>query len=99
MCKKKRSFYGVPFNQSGLLNHIWQPLLEKAGNQVSDIPGTWNARYNFFKGVQKILRAQGERKIYGMGFTLSSAGNDMNNQFNCALITYGGQKVVSSDGK
>ena len=57
--QKKRSFYGVPFNQSGLLNHIWRPLLEKAGNQVSDIPETWNARYDFFKGVQKIIARTG----------------------------------------
>jgi multiple sugar transport system substrate-binding protein len=66
---------------------------------VDDIPQTWNARYDFFKEVQKTLRAKGERKIYGIGFTLSSAGNDTNNQFNCALITYGGQNVITSDGR
>jgi hypothetical protein len=30
---------------------------------------------------------------------LSSAGNDTNNQFNGALITYGGHNVATSDGE
>jgi multiple sugar transport system substrate-binding protein len=39
------------------------------------------------------------RNIYGVGFTLSSTGNDTNNQFNSALITYGGQDIVTKDGR
>ncbi|HUN98963.1 MAG TPA: ABC transporter substrate-binding protein [Bradyrhizobium sp.] len=96
---RNRSFYGVPYNQAGLLNHIWRPLVEKAGRRIDEIPNTWDARYDFFKGLQKPLRALGMRKIYGVGFTLSSTGNDTNNQFNSALITYGGQDIVTKDGR
>jgi multiple sugar transport system substrate-binding protein len=96
---KKRSFYGVPYNQAGLMNHIWRPLVEKAGHKVEDIPPNWDARYDFFKGVQKELRAKGERKVYGMGFTVSSVGVDTNNQFVAFLFTYGGRDIISKDGK
>jgi multiple sugar transport system substrate-binding protein len=96
---KRRSFYSVPYNQAGLLNHIWRSLIEKASHEVTDIPKTWDARYDFFKGLQKPLRDLGLRKIYGVGFTLSSTGNDTNNQFNSALITYGGQDIVTKDGR
>jgi hypothetical protein len=35
------------------MNHTWRSLLEKAGYQISDIPKTWDAYYDFFKDVQK----------------------------------------------
>jgi hypothetical protein len=38
------------------LNHVWRPLVEKAGYKIEDIPKTWDAFYDFFKGVQKKLR-------------------------------------------
>jgi multiple sugar transport system substrate-binding protein len=97
--ERRRSFYGVPYNQAGLLNHIWKSLVEKAGRKIDDIPNTWDARYDFFKSLQQPLRALGIRKIYGVGFTLSSTGKDTNNQFNSALITYGGQGIVTKDGR
>jgi len=56
---KKRSYYGVPFTMDVLPNHIWKPLVEKAGYKIEDIPKTWDAFYDFFKEVQKKLRAQG----------------------------------------
>jgi hypothetical protein len=43
---KRRSFYGVPYLQASLLNHIWRPLVEKAGANAEDIPKTWDARYD-----------------------------------------------------
>ena len=39
--EKKRSFYGVPYTVGASMNHIWRPLVEKAGYQMSDIPKTW----------------------------------------------------------
>jgi multiple sugar transport system substrate-binding protein len=96
---KKRSFYGVPYNQAVLPNHIWRSLIEKAGYKVEDIPKTWDAYYDFFKDVQKRLRAQGERKVYGLGFQVTTNGNDPNNVFNYFLIAYGGQGLVTKDGK
>ena len=56
---KKRSIYGVPYTIDVFTNHIWRPLVEKAGYKIDDIPKTWDAFYDFFKEVQKKLRAQG----------------------------------------
>jgi multiple sugar transport system substrate-binding protein len=80
-------------------NHIWRPLVEKAGYTMEDLPRTWDAFYDFFKEVQKKLRAQGERKVYGLGFQMNTTGNDSNALFDYFLIAYGGQSIVSKDGK
>jgi multiple sugar transport system substrate-binding protein len=97
--EKKRAYYGVPYTTAGLPNHIWRPLVEKAGYKIEDIPKTWDAYYDFFKEVQKKLRAQGERKVYGLGFQVTTNGNDPNNTFNYFLIAYGGKDIVTKDGK
>src|ERR1700737_2633325 len=97
--EKKRSFYGAPFTTATLPNHVWRSLVEKAGYKMEDLPKTWDAFYDFFKEVQKKLRAQGERKVYGMGFQLNTTGNDSNLLFDYFLIAYGGQGIVSQDGK
>src|ERR1700716_4046240 len=97
--EKKRSFYGVPYTVGALTNHIWRPRIEKAGYTLEDIPKTWDAFYDFFKEVQKKLRAQGERKVYALGFQLNTTGNDSNALFNYFLIANGGQDIVTTDGK
>jgi len=97
--EKKRSFYGVPLTMDVLPNHIWQPLVEKAGYKMEDIPKTWDAFYDFFKEVQKKLRAQGVRNVYGLGLNVTTNGGDPNNVFNYFLIAYGGQDIVTKDGK
>ena len=56
---KRRGYYGVPYTTAALPNHIWRSLVEKAGYKIEDIPKTWDAFYDFFKDVQKGLRAQG----------------------------------------
>jgi multiple sugar transport system substrate-binding protein len=96
---KKRSYYGVPYTTATFLHHLWRPLVEKAGYKVEDLPKTWDAYYDFFKDVQKKLRAQGTRNVYGIGFQLNATGNDSNNLFNYFLIAYGGQNIVTPDGK
>ena len=96
---KKRSFYGVPYSQAVLPNHVWRSLVEKAGYKIEDIPKTWDAYYDFFKEVQKRLREKGERKVYGLGFQVTTNGNDPNNVFNYFLVAYGGHGLVSKDGK
>jgi multiple sugar transport system substrate-binding protein len=97
--EKKRSFYGAPDITAALPNHIWRPLVEKAGYKIEDIPKTWDAYYDFFKDVQKKLRAQGVRNVYGLGLNVTTNGNDPNNVFNYFLIAYGGQDIVTKDGK
>src|SRR5712675_1979607 len=97
--EKKRSFYGVPYTTATLPNHVWRPLVEKAGFKMDDIPKTWDAYYDFFKEVQKKLKAQGARNVYGLGLNVTTNGNDPNNVFNYFLIAYGGQDIVTTDGK
>jgi len=97
--EKKRSIYGVPYTVGASMNHIWRPLVEKAGYQMSDLPKTWDAFYDFFKEVQKKLRAQGMRHVYGLGFQLATIGGDCNARANDFLIAYGGQDIVTKDGK
>jgi len=97
--KKRRSVYGVPYTVGALTNHIWRPLVEKAGYTLEDLPKTWDDFYDFFKEVQKKLRAQGMRNIYALGFQLNATGNDSNALFNYFLIAYGGQDIVTKDGK
>ena len=96
---KKRSFYGVPFDQGTLPNHVWRPLVEKAGYKMADIPKTWDAYYDFFKDVQKKLREQRVRNVYGLGLNVTTNGNDPNNVFAYFLSAYGGRDIVTQDGK
>src|SRR5438552_10767195 len=97
--EKRRSYYGAPYTLAARPNHIWRPLVEKAGYNMEDLPKTWDAFYDFFKEVQKKLRAQGERKVYGLGFQMNTTGNDCNLLFDDFLLANGGQGVVSKDGK
>jgi len=97
--EKKRSYYGVPYTVGASMNHIWRPLVEKAGYSMEDLPKTWDAYYDFFKDVQKKLRAQGVRNVYGLGFQMNTAGNDTNARANDFLIAYGGGDIVTRDGK
>ena len=96
---KKRSFYGVPDTTAVLPNHVWKPLVEKAGFKIEDIPKTWDAYYDFFKDAQKKLRAQGVRNTYGLGLNVTTNGVDPNNVFNYFVIAYGGKDLVTKDGK
>jgi multiple sugar transport system substrate-binding protein len=96
---KRRSFYGVPYVGGALPNHVWKSLVEKAGYKIEDIPKTWDAYYDFFKDVQKKLRAQGMRNVYGLGFQVTTNGVDPNNLFHYFLIAYGGQDILTADGQ
>jgi multiple sugar transport system substrate-binding protein len=96
---KKRSIYGVPFEAAVVPFHIWRTLVEKAGFKESDIPNTWDAFIDFFIPVQKELKKQGMRHTYATGFVVSTIGNDPTNTFVQFLIAYGGQDIVTPDGK
>jgi multiple sugar transport system substrate-binding protein len=97
--EKKRSFYGVPYTTAVLPNHVWKSLVEKAGYKIEDMPKTWDAYYDFFKDVQKKLREQHVRNVYGLGLQVTTNGVDPNNTFNYFLIAYGGNGIVTKDGK
>ena len=98
--KKERGPYLVPYEQGGWINHVWSSLVKQAGYEMEDIPKTWDAYYNFFKGVQKKLRDQGgrNRRVYGIGFQVTTNGNDPNSFFNYMLAAYGGRNTVDAKG-
>lgn len=96
--KKERAYYLAPYTTAALPNHVWSSLVKKAGYEMEDIPKKWDAFYNFFKDVQKKLRAQGNRRVYGLGFQVTTNGNDPNNVFNYFLSAYGGSGFVDEKG-
>jgi multiple sugar transport system substrate-binding protein len=97
---KRRSYYLVPLSQGTEPFHVWGDLVEKAGFKLSDAPRTWDAFWDFFKPMQKSLRAKGMRMIYAMGPQMTTVGpNDGNGLFVHFMIANGGAEIVTSDGK
>ena len=96
---KKRAYYVLPTKIAAIPFHIWKSLVEKGGGKIADLPKTWDAFMDFFKPVQKGLRAAGMRNVYGMGYQLTANGVDPINTFNAWMIAYGGQGLVTPDGK
>lgn len=97
---KARSYYLAPVKQACAPFHIWGDLVTKAGFKLSDAPKTWDAFWDFFKPVQKELRAKGMRKMYGMGLQITTVGpNDGNGLFAHFMIANGGADIVTRDGK
>src|SRR5438128_12669674 len=66
---------------------------------MKELTRTSAAFYNFVKEVQKKLRTQGERKVYGLGFHMIATTNDCNALFDYFLVAHGGQEIVTKDGK
>jgi multiple sugar transport system substrate-binding protein len=96
---KKRSYYLVPMKSAATPFHIWRPLVEKAGYQISELPKTWDAFIDFFKPIQQKLQAQGLRHTYATGFVVSTVGVDPINTFNSFVTAYGGKDIVTKDGR
>jgi multiple sugar transport system substrate-binding protein len=97
---KKRSYYYVPDRGTVPPFHIWNSLVEKAGYKMSDAPKTWDAFWDFFKPMQKKLREKGMRGLYAMGLQPTTNGPaDGNAMFHHFLCAYGGNGIVSEDGK
>jgi multiple sugar transport system substrate-binding protein len=96
---KKRSYYMIPHRAAVVPFHIWKSLVEKAGYKTADIPKTWDAFLDFFKPMQAKLRAQGIRNIYAYSFQISAVGFDEIFTFDHFNIAYGGQNIVTPDGR
>jgi multiple sugar transport system substrate-binding protein len=96
---KRRSYYGIPWALGVTPFHIWGSLVEKAGYKVADIPDKWDAFIDFFLPMQKKLQAQGMRHTYATGFVVSTNGGDPVNTFNHFLVAYGGEGIVTKDGR
>jgi multiple sugar transport system substrate-binding protein len=97
---KKRSIYYVPVKTAVLPFHIWNSLVEKAGYKMSDAPKTWDAFWDFFKPMQKVLRDKGQRNLFALGLQPTTTGPaDGNNTFHHFMIANGGNGIVTPDGK
>ena len=96
---KKRAFYGVPIRGACVPCHTWKSLVEKAGMNLAERPRTWNAYFDFYKRVQDNLRKNGERRVYGLGFQVTANGVDPAALFNAFMHGYGGEGIVTPDGK
>jgi multiple sugar transport system substrate-binding protein len=96
---KRRAYYVVPVRIAAVPFHIWKSLVEQGGSKIADLPKTWDAFMDFFKPVQKGLRAAGKRNVYGLGYQLTTNGVDPINTFNAWMVAYGGQDLVTPDGK
>jgi multiple sugar transport system substrate-binding protein len=97
---KKRSYYYVPDRATVPPFHIWNSLVEKAGYKMSDAPKTWDAFWDFFKPMQKTLRSKGMRGLYALGLQSTTNGPaDGNALFHHFLCAYGGNGIVTRDGK
>jgi multiple sugar transport system substrate-binding protein len=97
---RKRAFYLVPIKQGCEPFHIWGDLVEQAGFKLSDAPNTWDAFWDFFKPMQKELRAKGRRRLYALGMQITTVGpNDGNGLFAHFMLANGGGNMVTPDGK
>jgi len=97
---KQRSFYLAPVKQACAPFHIWGNLVEKAGFKLSDAPKTWDAFWDFFKPMQKVLRSQGMRRMYALGLQITTVGpNDGNGLMAHFMSANGGADIVTKDGK
>jgi multiple sugar transport system substrate-binding protein len=96
---KKRSYYMIPHRAAVVPFHVWKSLLAKAGYKPADLPKTWDAFIDFFKPVQEKLRAQGMRNLYAYSFQIGAVGFDPIFTFNHFNLAYGGQHIVTADGR
>jgi multiple sugar transport system substrate-binding protein len=96
---KRRSYYMIPHRMAVVPFHLWRSLVEKAGLRTADIPKTWDAFIDWFQPVQAKLRAQGTRNVYAYSFQIGASGFDPIFTFDHFNIAYGGQNIVTSDGK
>src|SRR5215470_2903286 len=96
---KKRGFYLAPYMTGPLPFHVWGSLVEKAGYKLSDAQKTWDAFWDFFKPMQKVLRDKGMRGLYALGMQPTTTGPaDGNNMFHYFLVANGGNGIVTPNG-
>jgi multiple sugar transport system substrate-binding protein len=96
---KRRGYYMIPHRIGVVPFHIWKSLVEKAGYKTAEIPKTWDAFLDFFKPMQEKLRAQGMRNVYAQSLMISAVGFDCIFTFDHFNIAYGGQDIITADGK
>ena len=63
--RKSAAFTACPIPSARLPNHIWRPLVEKAGYKIEDIPKTWDAYLRFLQGgAEEIARAGHAQRLW-----------------------------------
>lgn len=80
--EQTRGYYGVPISQLTIHIFYWRDLLAQAGKSDADIPQDWHGFWKFWQEVQDNLEAsstetgQNSKKVYGLGFPLSTSATD-----------------------
>jgi multiple sugar transport system substrate-binding protein len=96
---KKRAYYQIPWKSASVPFRFWKSLVEKSGHKVSDVPNTFDAFNDFFRGVQDGLRTAKMRNVFGMGYQLTATGVDPILTFNAFMIANGGENFVTPQGQ
>lgn len=96
---KNRAYFVAPMKTAAVPFHIWKSMVEKGGGNLTQLPDTWDAFIDFFKPLQAKLRAGGMRNVFSYGYQLTTNGVDPIATFCAFMIAYGGQDLVTPDGK
>jgi len=80
-------------------NHIWRPLVEKAGYTMETFRILGMHSSISSRTCRRNCAPRGERKVYGIGFQMNTTGNDSNALFDYFLAAYGARNLVTPDGK
>jgi len=67
--EKRRSYYGVPYTCAVRPNHVWRPLVEKAGYKLEDAPKTWDAFYDSSRKCRSGCAPRASARFMASGFS------------------------------
>ena len=93
----QKAYYAFPIEQQTMHVVYWKDMVEEAGFTEADIPGTWDAYWDFWcDKVQTGLRKKGKR-VYGVGHPLGVAASDTFYSFLTFANAYN-VKIVDESG-
>ncbi|HEY1327823.1 MAG TPA: ABC transporter substrate-binding protein [Casimicrobiaceae bacterium] len=96
---KKRAYYAFPLKQQTMHIEYWRDMLQEAGFQESDIPGTWKEYWSFWcDKVQPAYRKKTGKRIYADGFPMGVDSSDSYYSFLTFMDAYN-VKLVDDSGK
>jgi multiple sugar transport system substrate-binding protein len=96
---KKHAYYAFPLKQQTMHIEYWTDMLQAAGFQESDIPGTWKEYWSFWcDKVQPAYRKKSGSRAYGIGQPMGVDASDSFFSFLTFADAYN-VKMVDDDGK
>jgi multiple sugar transport system substrate-binding protein len=91
----ERAYYAFPTQQQTAHIHVWDSLIQQAGQSMEDIPNTWNEFWEWFctDGQDAGREATGNRRFFGVGQPMSASASDTIFHFMMFLNAFNGQFV------